>query len=354
VALGTTCRLAKRIIMGYQINQITRSDLPDIQRLYQEIYSEQPHLIKGSDELEWLFSDPHQEHDFLGYIARTPDHEIAGIISYSLNPYKFGDSEFKGIIPVSWMIASAHRGLLGIQLLRQVLKEGNFSFALQGSKEAQRSYKVVKLSYVGAANIYTKVLKPFAYIRSEKDFSLKCLMKTFYYLGRKRCHPSKNAMHLEAGLGGQGIHHSPVTHLTMIPDTNRNHWLSACPLVELLPFTLYHQGKKKGPALCYISLTEGIKRGRILHIPYMGDETESYRQAIGLLEKELAARGCCSVDALAMQSASRNAYLLQGYRTHRSALRNLYVRDPGNLLEGVDLEQWYLTFYESDKGYRGI
>ena len=340
--------------MGYQIKQISRADLPDIQKLYQEIYAELPHLIKEADELEWLYTDPHHGSDFLGYIAHTPDQEIAGIISYSLNPYKFGDHEYKGVIPVSWMIAPAHRGLLGIQLLKKVMKEGDFGFAIQGSKEAQQSYKVAKLKYVGAANIYTKVLKPLAYIRSQKGFSFKSFLKTCYYLGRKRGLPGKSEMRLEPGLDSLGIHHSPVTHLAMVPDAGRNSWLKACPLVELLSYTVFHRGKEKGPALCYISNTKGIKRGRIVHIPYMGDETESYQQTIRLLEKELTARGCCSVNALAMQSASRRAFLLQGYKTRRNAQRNLYVSDPGNLLDGVDLNQWYLTYYESDKGYRGI
>jgi hypothetical protein len=55
-----------------------------------------------------------------------------------------------------------------------------------------------------------------------------------------------------------------------------------------------------------------------------------------------------------MQAASRQALSRQGYRTRNSTARTLYVRDPGRHLEKVDLSQWYLTFYESDKGYRGI
>jgi hypothetical protein len=311
-------------------------------------------LFKGKDELEWLYSDPRQDSDFLGYIARTPENEIAGIISYSLNPYKIGDKEYNGVIPVSWMIAEGHRGLLGIQLLKEVMKEGDFAFALQGSEEAQQSYRVLKLNFIGTANIYTKVLRPFAFIRSENDFTPTTLIKSLFYLGRKKSHRAYQDMHLEPGLNSEGIHHSPVNHLAMVPDANRNKWLDACPLVELVPFTLYCQGKEKGPALCYISYAQGIRRGRIVHIPYMGEDTAAYRQAIGLLENELAKRGCCSINALAMQSASRRAFLLQGYRTRKNAHRKLYVRDTDKLLDAADLKEWYLTYYESDKGYRGI
>ena len=159
---------------------------------------------------------------------------------------------------------------------------------------------------------------------------------------------------LEPGTGSEGINHAPVKHLAMLPEARRNLWLEACPLVSMLSFTLYHRDQEMGPAICYICENSGVRRGRIVHIPYLGNDTEAYRQAIALLEKELVARSCCSVNALAMQAASRKSLVMQGFRTRKSTARKLYVRDPDKLLEGVDLNQWYLSFYESDKGYRGI
>ncbi len=340
--------------MKYTISPITSADIPDVQKLYQEIYAHRPHLIKDSKELEWLFTDPHQAGAYLGYVARIPGQKLAGVIGYSLNRYQIDSSEVKGVIPVSWMISSKHRGLLGIQLLKKVVNEGDFAFAIQGSKEAQQAYGAVKLKYIDAAHVYTKVLRPLAYIRSAGGFSPGAIMKAGYFLGRRNGIPGKPVVRLEADSGSQGILHSPVEHLAMIPDTNRNSWLGACPLVQKLSYTLYQNGQEKGPAICYVCEKEGIRRGRIVHIPYMGNETEAYRQAIGLLEKELLAWSCCSVNALAMQSASRKALIRQGFRTRKSAARKLYVRDPDRLLDGVALNQWYLTFYESDKGYRGI
>lgn len=340
--------------MAYQINKITREDIPDIHKLYKEIFTELPHMIKSTQELEWLFSDPHQKSEFMGFIARTPEREAAGVICYSLNYYKFGNNKFKGAIPISWMVAPAHRGLLGIQLLIGVMKEGDFGFALHGSSEAQQSYKSVKLKYIGESKIYTKVIKPIPYVKSGKGFSIRSILKAFYFLGRKKGLPDKLVFSLEAGLGSEGMHHSPVEHLSIIPEAKRNSWLHACPEVEMVSYTLFQNGHEKGPALCYISETNGIKRGRIVHIPYMGNVIDSYRQAIGLLEKELKSRGCCSVNALAMQSSSQQAFIRQGYKTHKNAKRALYVYDPEKLLEDLDLKQWYLTFYESDKGYRDI
>lgn len=152
--------------MKYKISPIHKSDIPDIRKLYQEVYPRQPHLIKDTKELEWLFKDPHQKNGMLGYIARTPGQEPAGVVGYSLNQYKFGSRELKGVIPVSWMVSPAHRGLLGIQLLKKVMNEGDFGFAIQGSTVAQQAYKAVRMRYIDSANVYTKVLRPFAYIRS--------------------------------------------------------------------------------------------------------------------------------------------------------------------------------------------
>ncbi len=340
--------------MKYQIDQITKKDIPDIQALYQDIYAKQPAQIKEADELEWLFSDPHKRNAFLGYIARTEDRKLAGVIGYALNTYKTGSLELTGVIPLSWMISPSHRGILGIQLLKKVLKEGDFGFAIQGSEVAQQSYKAVRLKYIGEAHIYTKVLRPLAHIRSGREFSSGSVLKALYFLGRKKAAPRKQKISLKVGLGSQGIGYSPVQHLAMLPTVNRNMWLKSCPLTRTLSFTLFMDGKEMGPALCYISETKGIKRGRIVHIPYLGDELGAYRQAVSLLEEELIVNGCCSVSALAMQSASRQAFLRQGYKTRQQTSRKLYVSDPGKQLEEADLSQWYLTFYESDKAYRGI
>lgn len=340
--------------MKYQISRISKGDIPDIQKLYQEVYATQPYLIKEAAELEWLFRNPNQEGNFLGYIARTPDHEIAGIIGYALNPYKLGDKVFQGVIPISWMISPAHRGVLGIQLLRKVMGEGDFGFAIQGSLVAQQAYQAVRLKHVAEAHVFTKVTRPLAYLRSGGGFSLAGIMKAFYFLGRNKGAPGKLAARLETVSENQGITHSPVAQLAMVPSVKRTKWLEDCPLVEMLSYTLILDGKNKGPAICYINNQKGIRRGRIVHIPYMGDDNNSYRQAIALLEKELLKQGCCSINALAMQAASSKAYTRQGYKTRKNTARNVFVRDPGNLLDDVALNQWYLTYYESDKAYRSI
>lgn len=341
-------------MIGYQISKLSWEDIPDIHDLYREIYADAPHRIKSLQELEWLYADPHKKSDFLGYKARTHAGEIAGVIGYSLNKYRIGNTEIKGAIPMSWIVAPAHRGLLGLQLLKKVMNEGDFGFALHGSYEAQQSYSAVRLKYSGSAGIYTKVLKPVPYIKSEKSISVKSILKACYLWGRKKHLPDHPIISLKAGAESSGIHHFPVEHLTMIPEANRNAWLDACPEADMLSYTLYQDGREKGPALCYISDTNEIKRGRIVHIPYMGDDLDSYQQAIGILEEELISHGCCSINALAMQSSSRKAFIRQGYKTYRNSMRALYVYDPGRLLEEADLKQWYLSFYESDKGYRDI
>ncbi len=210
-----------------------------------------------------------------------------------------------------------------------MLKEGDFGFAIQGSEVAQQSYKAVRLKYIGEAHIYTKVLRPLAHIRSGKEFSSGSLLKALYFLGRKKAAPGNQKISLKVGLGSQGIPYTPVKNLAMLPTVDRNMWLKSCPLTRTLSFTLYMDGKEIGPALCYIYEAKGIKRGRIVHIPYMGDEQGAYRQAVSLLEEELIVNGCCSVNALAMQSTSRSALIQQGYRTRQQTKRSLYLSDPG-------------------------
>lgn len=340
--------------MGYIIKAVTKEDIPDIRTLYKEVYPDRPHLVKTEEEIEWLFSDPRADQEMLGFLARTEEGILAGLIGYSLNKYCYQDRIMTGVIPISWMISAQHRGILGIQLLKKVMVLADFGFAIQGSSTAQQAYRAVKLKPAGEASVYTKVLRPLNYFRSERKSTIGTAVKSLYFYGKKSNFSSTDS------IGVLNYQPEDLTHaesdgiLRMVIDNARVKWIQSCPLVESLTFNLEISGKAFGPAICYIRNEAGIMRGRIVHLPYMGGNLDHIRAAISLLERELYSRTCCVVSVLAFNPVLRKALEISAYKTRKSTSRALYVRDPRGVFEGIQLSDWHLSFYESDKGYRGI
>lgn len=326
--------------------------------LYRDVYPDRPELVKDAVELEWLFSDPDHPGRFNGFMARNGDGGPAGIIGYVINSYRYRDQVLQGVIPMSWMIAPDHRGILGIQLLMKVMKLGDFGFAIEGSTQAQTSYRAARLRYVASARVYTKVLNVFRYAGSGDPVSPRWWMKGVYLNGRRngtRGVSPDTSVELFPANGSTGLYYPTIEEPAMIPTDARNRWITSCPLVESITVSVRYRGRGMGTAICYLEAKRnGIKRGRIVHIPYMGNNTDAYFDTITLLEDLLAKQGCCSVSVLAMHPALQGALAQQGYKHLKSASRALYVRDPEKRLQSAPLSDWHLTFYESDKGYRGI
>jgi len=121
-------------------------------------------------------------------------------------------------------------------------------------------------------------------------------------------------------------------------------------------YTLKKDGAVLGTCICITEQKDHKnRRGKIVQLPYLGEDVKAYGSTLALLEAELRDNGCNCISVLANQSALQKALKNQAYKIADPKHGTLvFVRDPKGILNETNLQEWFLTFYESDKGYRII
>lgn len=341
--------------MKFEIREISHSDLPGIHDLYKEIYSKDTRKVKPLTELKWLFADPDEENKLLGFVAYDENSKLIGVIGYVISKYCINNRIVTGVIPRSWMVSPAYRGMLGFQLLLKVIKLADFAFTIQGSAMAQSSYKAVRLNHIFDAHVYFKVFNPMKFFLSSEKKSFKEMIRGLYYFSLKPCVSKGKKLSLAENsnvIPSPGSNHDDFS---VIEDSNRIKWLMQCPLLDSYSYTILEQGKQIGIALCYIRITrKNLLRARIVYISYLGREEYRWTEILKSLEKSLRDKGCCSISVLAANSTFTESLKKNGYKTSSRANKSVYLRDDAKRLEGIQLNEWHMTFYEGDKGYRDI
>jgi hypothetical protein len=305
--------------------------------------------------LKWLFTDPDDESKLVGFVAYDENNRLVGVIGYVISKYCINNRIVSGVIPRSWMVSPAYRGVLGFQLLLKVIKLADFAFTIEGSAIAQSSYKAVRLNHIFDAHVYFKVFNPLKFFLSSEKKSLKELIRGLYYFSLRSCFIGKRNLSLlenDNGITSLGSNHDDFS---IIEDTNRIKWLMQCPLLDSYSYVILDHGKQIGIALCYIrKVRENLLRARIVYISYFGKEKQRWIEIVKTLEKKIRDKGCCSISVLAANSAFTESLQKNGYKTSNRAKKSVYIRDDNKCLEGIQLNEWHLTYYEGDKGYRNI
>lgn len=342
--------------MAYSIQKITEQDLQDIAGFYTRLYPNDPSSRKDYEELKWLLSDPFGPGEYRGFIARKESGEIAGIIGYTISVYQFGEKKATGVIPMSWLVSPEARGILGIQLFLKAIKMGDFGFGIHGSEDAIRTYDAVKLKLVARANVYTKITNPARYILSNNPLSLKTWLKGLYFYGGKRKPAEQDKLTLSPYEGETGSKQSKGKDLAMIPTSERNDWFRRCPISDSMLFTLKKDGSVLGTCICIMEHKDHkTRRGKIVQLPYLGNDVKAYAITLALLEEELRLKGYNYISVLANHSALQKALKNRAFNiSDRKEGTKVFVRDPEGVLSETDFSEWFLTYYESDKGYRII
>jgi len=339
--------------MNYEIKRIVKGDLPAIAQLHHNIFGSDSEEYKDPEMLEWLFKDPFDDRQYNGFVAKNMDGEVLGMIGYAINDYKIGNRVQKGVIPMSWLVAPEVRGILGIRLLLAVAALGDFIFAMGGTTMAIKAYGPLKLIPVGHAEVFTKVFNVFRFIAYRGSFSSAEIIKSILFFRRKRRKFQEGSIKLQPFRNGSDHLTGSYDELAILPTTERNRWIMDCPVVESHAFGLEYNDQFMGNCICYIR--EGcrnVKRGRIVLLPYAGKNPDFYRKAILLMERYLVDKGCCSVSIVSMHSTMMKALKACGYR-HFPKLQGypVFVRFKHNNFQNSNLSDWFLSYYESDKGH---
>lgn len=336
--------------MALSIRQTTPADIPAIEALYGG--------RKVGPELSWLFTNPDNPSEFNSFVAvETGDH-IVGVVGYVKSLYTFQGKIFEGVTPMSWKIAEDYKGFAGVQLLKKVYVQGSFGLAIGGSKAARDMYPLYKLQYQDDIKTYIKVFNPVHHFLSLRNSLLKRTANTLILLRDwLKC----------ARISRYDLSLQPITAEQYSPDSPDGEvfqkivsqpylaWLLACPTVQVRAFQIIQAGEIKGLAVVYIqSFGMGIKRGRIVHLSHLGNDSALWVSVIGLLHRVLKKAGCASVSAIALHPNAIYAFEKAGYTHFRRKDKPFYIKDPDGALEGIQARQWHIQYTEGDKAYRSI
>lgn len=259
---------------------------------------------------------------------------------------------------MSWMVSAEYRGLAGIQLLKKALNLGEFGFAVTSSETAQKIIPIAKYKYYTSVRVYQKILWPFPIqtgaLKFLGSFFTAVVGVTFSFFTGNKKDISIKATDI-SGLRPELFYQANTPEFSDIITLNKINWLLHCPVVSrTCCFQIMNKGKAIGYMVCYISTTrKGIKKGRLIHISYLGDDKSLWRQAVRALESFLRQEKCCVLTVMANNHTFlRSLHELLFHRTSKTYL--VYFDDRLTDIPDSVISDWNLTYAVSDKGYRGI
>jgi len=336
--------------MAVNIQQLKTSDIQQIEKLFKG--------EKSPDEIKWLFENPDDTVSLNGFKAIEGE-KIVGVIGYVISYYKYQDKEFKGVIPMSWQVDPEYKGFAGVLLFKKVLSLGDFGMAIGGSYEAQDVYPVFKLKFQYFYNEYYKLIHPIRFIRSRQKSLINNLGYTLL-AARSFLQPVRKntieGLEIQSQAASNPFQNTDNTWDTMhkVLSAGYMKWLLNCPLVDSYSYTISYKGKYLGIAIIYISILKGVRRGRIVHIPFLGDNIKVWTNVIAYLNAYLKGKGCCYISAVANTPIMKKALDRMSFSNIRRQRKPFFIKDENHILDNIPLTNWHLQYSEGDKAYRNM
>jgi len=338
------------------IRRTTESDLDGIRDLSNESnsYPDALHHDKNL-QLKWLLMDTDMNNSFRSFVA-VDDKKVIGHIGYVRSYYHYRSEKYVGVHPITWNVEEKYRGLLGLNLLSNAMKDCDFNIIIGGTEMAQKIYRSLNFNLLTHATKFVKVLKHLKYYKI-MDGSLPIrIAKTIYHsrgiLKKRRISLSKGSdatVELVADIH-KFKYEIDDSVMANIPNEKHIDWILSCPDVKTYAFSIRAEHGTCGFAICYTQKTANdILVGRIVHISNLGSELKLWHQVIFLLEKFLRIKRCATISILATYPVLIRALNQSGYLSK--------VKSPvwikGNVTD-IPLVSWHLTYLEGDLSYRGL
>jgi len=335
--------------MDITIRKVELSDLKEISKLFKD--------EKTEEELKWTYFFRINKTTYNSFVAEHKKYGIVGIIGYMINSYRFKSHHFTGVIPIGWEVAKKFRGLLGVQLLLKVIKLADFGFTIGGTKMALKSQTLAKVKLKLEGYLYYKIIDPLYYIKLKDDPYPIRVAKSFFHvfeiLRPKRFKPGSLNVRLEKIDFSQTVeiqYEIPVLH--NIHSWDYIQWLLDCPLVEMYAWLLFVENSLRGIVICNVKkIQDNVTRGRIVYVPYFGEEDEVWLCVIRKVEQFLISKKCSIITTMSLNHEYSRILQQMHYRIGNKKM-TLFLRDDNNILQEIHDDQWYLTFSESDKSAR--
>lgn len=292
------------------------SDLPQLSDLTFEVFGKR----RDPELLAWLLSNRRCPEQIDSWVAEL-DGRVVGHTAVLKSRYLMGTRRSTGAHAYLWMVAEEHRGDAGVALARRVVTHGDFLVVLGGTPTTQA-------------------------ILSGRRFTV--LTEALEYLIHTGDCGGSEASDLVARSSFETVDPAPGA-ISNVAAPEHLEWLADCPELEAHRFAFERDGRSLGPVLVYVNRTESPTAGRLVHMPYLGEDPEVWLGGLRQVGRELSALGCSAWSVLATHPALIAACEAAGGEV--IGQRPVWLRERNEVLaEGP----WHLTYLEGDLAYRRV
>jgi hypothetical protein len=334
--------------MADQIRRITKDDFAKIALLFDNEKSER--------ELRWLFADPESDQKCNGFVAVSNEDRVVGVIGFATSKYHIGKRAIRGVVPMSWRIAPGYKGFAGISLMKQAISQGEFSFVIGGTQEAQNLYPLFGFIPVQHRYKLFNIFNPMEFFNSLDAPFVSRFAKTLILMPACIKSISEKSIY-------QDIQLTEYTKNDPIPACHENifekklsrnyiNWIMNCPLVDSFAFKITKGKTVLGVCLLFVKHVKNIKRGRIVYLPYLGKDKKLWRSVISKILGFLKSQNCCAVSAIATNEDALNGMSTCLFRLAKS--QTIFVKSGKDTLNDINLQNWHIQYTEGDKAYLGF
>lgn len=295
-------------------------DLPRIAELTESVFG----VRRDVALLRWLLADPRSPERIDAWVAER-DGEVVGHTAVLKSEYRVAEQRMTGAHAFLWMVDPRFRGEAGMALGRTIIGYRDFLIVLGGTPTTRA---------ILAGRRFTRVAEA----------------KEYRVLGSQ---PG-------AADGFELTHRSvPARPSPLPPGVAANEaapdhleWLAGCPDLEAHRLALSQEGRDLGTVLLYVNRRVSPVAGRLVHLPYLGEETGTWSLALARVAREMDRLGCASWTLLATHPALVRACDAAGAELARS--RPVWIRGRGRRAVEDGFPVWHLTYLEGDLAYRRV
>lgn len=344
--------LINNIAMADSIRKIEEKDFEEVTKLFDH--------DNDLKEIKWLFSDPNTPNSFNAFVATNSENEIIGVLGYKYTSYFQGDNEIEIVIPMNWIVKSNYKGFAGVLLFKKVSELKEVAIAVWGAPKAKELYKMFKYKHLIYSDNYYKVLKPFSYFRIIEGSSMLKKFALFTYLMPSYInfkYKKKNTYDINlVEYNYNNFTQEKLYDNIFAKRVTKNYidWLLKCPSVETYGFVVKKGDEGLGICVLYKKKINNTYKGRIVHLPYLGDDYKLWSSVIDKCSSFLKSQGCCFISAIGIHKTAKSAFSESKYTLFKRHSEPIYVKDGDNKIEPFNIDNWYFQYSEGEIAFRNF
>lgn len=132
-------------------------------------------------------------------------------------------------------------------------------------------------------------------------------------------------------------------------------WLLQCPLVASFAFNINRGNKYLGVCVCYIGLVNNIKIGRIVYLPFLGNDTKVWVSVIENCLRIFKENNCAFVSAVGSHKMNQIGLKKAGFIGNSLEKISVWVSDKMQTTENIDFNTMHVQFSDGgDLHYLGF